>query len=217
MENKVRKRNLLSIIGSILGNVIYYLILIPLIIISISIVYQHTKDPDKIPDIFGWKMFMVLDEKMYTDINYGDLVFTKNVDAGTLKVGDVIAFRNQDDMVTIHKIIEVNSNNSLNKEIKVFTMQTLENEIESNKYVRESNVEGILKNRIPFLGLILIYMQNPFILFTIICVILVIGLICLYFAQLLDKKDEMKLNNKEETRVKEEKSNNKKKNTNKEK
>ena len=201
MEKKSKKKNVLVIIGNILGNIIYYLVLIPLVIITISVIYQHTKEPDRIPDVLGWKIFMVMDERMYEGIDYGDLIFTKNVDTNTLKVGDVIAFRNEGDTITIHKIVEVNNRSLLNnithqeEQIKVFTMKTQANEVESNKYVKDSQVEGILKNSIPMVGLIMMYVQQPIVLFIIICIVLIIGLICLYIAQQLDKRDEKQFGN----------------------
>ena len=208
MEKKSKKKNILAIIGNILGNIIYYLVLIPLVIITISVIYQHTKEPDRIPDVLGWKIFMVMDERMYEGIDYGDLIFTKNVDTNSLKVGDVIAFRNEDETITIHEIIEINNkllvNNITHQEeqIKLFTMKTQSNEVESNKYVKDSRVEGILKKTIPMVGLIMMYMQQPIILFIIICIVLIIGLICLYVAQQLDKKDEKKLESSNEKKEK---------------
>ena len=41
-------------------------------------------------------------------------------------------------------------------------------------------------------GIIILIIQNPFVLASIIELIIILGLICLYVAQELDKKDELK-------------------------
>ena len=48
-------------------------------------------------NLFGYKAFIVLSDSMSaTDFDAGDIVFVKEVDPSTLKVGDIIAFRSQD-------------------------------------------------------------------------------------------------------------------------
>ena len=49
---------------TLLEDIIFYVIIIPLILISITIIWQRLTEPDKIPDILGYKMFVVLDGDM---------------------------------------------------------------------------------------------------------------------------------------------------------
>ena len=184
-DNKIKNKTKISLI---VEDIIFYLILVPLIIISCLIIFQRIFEPDKIPDIFGFKIFAVLDEKMDETTNYGDLVFTKNIKPNDLKSSDIIAFRNNMNKVTIHQIINITDENN----IKVFTMKTASNEIGDTKYVKEDNVEGIIIKRIAKVGLIIIYMQNPYVILLLICIILIIGLIIYYIAQELDKKEMAK-------------------------
>lgn len=143
-------------IGSIIGNLIYYAILIPLIIITLMIIYQQIMDKDKIPDIFGWKLFIILDEYMDDSIKYGDLVFTKNIEPKELKTGEVIAFRNGTNTVTIHKILNFKDQEGIDpktkeeRTIRTFEMKALENETNDTRNVIDTKIEGILRHRIPF-------------------------------------------------------------------
>ena len=50
---------------------------------------------------------MIFDKYMDDSIEYGDLVVTKNIEANKLKTGNTIAFRNNMNTVTIHKIINI--------------------------------------------------------------------------------------------------------------
>ena len=65
-------------LDSIISNLIYILIPIPLIYIAISVVGQAIYRPEEIPSVFGYKMFMILDKDI-PYLNYGDLIITKNV------------------------------------------------------------------------------------------------------------------------------------------
>ena len=90
-------------IGTII-KILFFIIAIPLLIIACSIMYKANAYPDKVPDIFGIKPMIVLSGSMETSIHTGDLVFVKMVDPATLKKNDVIAFRNEADTVTTHRI-----------------------------------------------------------------------------------------------------------------
>ncbi len=190
------KKNTLAKIWNVIENIVYYIILIPLIIVTLMIVFQEIKYPDKIPHIFGWKLFIIMDEYMDDSVEYGDLVFTKNIDTNSLNNGNVIAFRNGTNTVTIHKIIDIEEEQKQDettkeeRTIRTFTMKTLENETVDTRIVTDSKVEGILRSRIPKLGLIILLMQKPIVLLIIIGIILLIGLICLYIAKKLDLRDE---------------------------
>jgi len=49
-------------------------VLVPLTLIALSIVFQLFVYPGKIPNIFGYKVFMVFDEYMDETVKFGDLV-----------------------------------------------------------------------------------------------------------------------------------------------
>ena len=89
-------------IGEIIGDIIYLIIIIPLLIITLSLTYQSITEPDKVPDIFGYKLFMILDENMEETLEYGDLIITRNINTDELKIGNIVAFRNASNTVTIH-------------------------------------------------------------------------------------------------------------------
>ena len=186
MEKK-RKRTK----NEIIEDVIFYVFIMPLVVITAAILLQTIIHPDKIPNIFGYKMFIVLDGNMEQSISYGDLTFTKNIDTNKLRVNDIIAFRNVEEKVTIHKISEINEENSE----KIFVMQAKTNETNDTKYVKEDAVEGILINKIDKIGLIIMYLQEPFVFIFIACFIIIIGLILYYNAQGKEKKKKQMDNN----------------------
>lgn len=182
-------------IRKVISDVIYTCILVPLIAIALYITYQLVTMPNKIPDIFGYKMFIILDDNMDESVKYGDLIFTKNVYTNDLKQNDFIAFRNTMNTVTLHKITDINQNIEFDNEtnnirtVKTFTMQTLENETKDTKYVKDNKVEGIVINKIPKIGAIIYFIQKPIVIITICLIILTLGIIADFIAKKLDERD----------------------------
>ena len=105
MKNR-RELKKTEIMGLIL-KIVFLIIVIPIILMSIIVMIKANKYPDKIPDIFGYKPMIVLSGSMETAIYTFALVFVKIVDTDKLNVGDVIAFRNEVDTVTTHRIINI--------------------------------------------------------------------------------------------------------------
>ncbi len=172
-----------SIIAKII-KILVIIIAIPLLLISIVIVYKANKYPDKIPDIFGIKPMIVLSGSMESKIHTGDLVFVKIVDTNTLKENDVISFRNEDDKVTTHRIVEIIEEDGSKK----FRTKGDANNTEDTNLVEEKAVEGIYVARIAKVGNFLMFMHQPIGLATVLIIILLIGLIWLYFANKHDDK-----------------------------
>ena len=165
-------------------DVVFYVILMPLVILTAVVLIQTIIHPEKIPNLFGYKMFIVLDSEMDKSISYGDLVFTKNIETDSLKNDNLIAFRNAEDKVTLHRIIDIDEIDGK----KEFIMLTATNETKDTRYVKEDAVEGIYVKKIKKIGLIIMFLQEPFVFLILVCVILIIGLVVYYFAQEDDKK-----------------------------
>lgn len=182
----MRKKNIKKgiSIGEIF-KIIFFIIAIPLLIMASIIMYKANRYPDKIPDVFGIKPMIVLSGSMETSIYTGDLVFVKMVDPQTLKENDVIAFRNEEDKVTTHRIIEVIKEDGQ----ILFRTKGDNNAAEDANLVKTEDVEGIYFSRIAKLGNFLMFMQQPIGLAVILLIILVVGLICLYIIDKMENKN----------------------------
>lgn len=173
---------------TLLEDIIFYVIIIPLILISITIIWQRLTEPDKIPDILGYKMFVVLDGDMDQAIEYGDLIFTHNIAPENLEKSNLIAFRNNTNKVTIHRIIKI-TEDDIGRQ---FEMQNSVNEVGDTKCVKENQVEGLIIHRISNIGIILYKIQEPYIILILIGIVLLIGIVAYYIAGRLDKRDMKK-------------------------
>jgi len=187
--NETEERTIFAKIFNFIWYFIFILVIVPTVIISCIIIYKSIRYHDKIPDVFGYKMFFILTDFMDESVNYGDLVFTKNIDPNTLENGDLIAFRNKFDMITLHEIISIKEQD----ESKRFTLQTLINETDDTRYAMSEDVEGVLIKVIPRIGLYLLFMQSIWGLFAVILVIIIFGTIAYLVAAKLDDIEEERI------------------------
>lgn len=148
------------------------------IVMMIGIVFIQSKmNPNKTPSILGYKPFIVLSGSMETEIYKGDLVVVKNVDAETLKKNDVIAFRDNEDYVVTHRIVEVINENGKLK----FITKGDNNNTNDFDYVEISDVEGVYKFKIPDLGNVLLFLQKPTTLIIALIIIFSGGILCILY------------------------------------
>lgn len=152
---------------------IMLLILIPILIINLVIIYKANKYPNDIPEVFGYKPLIVMSGSMETSIYTGDLIFVKEVAPETLKVGDIIAFREDDDYVTTHRIVGIKDVDGE----KCFETKGDNNNASDQNLVEFNNVEGIYVYRIKGLGNLLVFLQKPLGLAVVLLIILIVGLI----------------------------------------
>lgn len=156
-------------------------ILLPILLVNLSIMFQANTNKDKVPSVFGYKPFIVLSGSMETDIRVGDLIITKEVDPTTLKIADVIAFRDPEGTVTTHRIIEmVDCLGST-----CFITKGDNNSSQDQQLVELDDVEGIYIGRIPSVGNMLKSLSEPT---TIIIVVLCITVVFAVAFMLSNKK-----------------------------
>lgn len=128
-----------------------------MLIINLSVMYQAKKDENTVPSVFGYKPFMVLSGSMESAIHKGDLIFTKIIDPETLKINDVIAFRDAAGTITTHRIIDIVSENGENQ----FITKGDNNNSQDKHLVSLEDVEGLYVGRIPGIGSLMSSLSEP--------------------------------------------------------
>lgn len=150
--------------------IIICVLLIPILVINCSIIFQANTDKDKVPSVFGYKPFIVLSGSMENTIKKGDLIIVEVVNAKNLTKGKVIAFRDAEGTVTTHRIIEIVEDETG----KYYVTKGDNNNSQDQNLVEPNDVEGIYKGRIPGVGNILNALAQPT---TIVILVLGITLI----------------------------------------
>ena len=82
-------------------------------IINLTMIIKSYKYPDQVPDFMGYKPFIVLSGSMEPSILAGDLIVTKRIAPEDVKVGDVISFRVEKDIVVSHRVTEIQNEGGL--------------------------------------------------------------------------------------------------------
>lgn len=182
MENK--KTMPLVRMGKYIFNAIFYIVVTVIVFTSVMVIYKSLMYPDKIPDIFTYKPFIILDNNVEGNMDYGDLAITQMIDAKKIKTGDIIAYRDKDNFIIIKKIIDIKETE------RSFIIENAQGLAENATYVSDKDVEGILVKKLAGIGTLFMYLQDPMVLMVIIIIIIIIGTISYYIAEELDKKME---------------------------
>lgn len=159
--------------------ILVMLILLSILFVSGVILVNSYIHPDEVPSFFGWKPFIVLSGSMEAQIMPGDIVVVKEVDVNTLKRNDIIAFK-EDNVVITHRIIEVIEENGKVK----YKTKGDNNNIEDGGYVLQSQVEGLYQFRIGKLGNLALFIQTP--IGMVVCIS--IPLMMLALVQIVDSR-----------------------------
>ena len=137
--------------------IILCIILIPILVVNLTLITKSVMYPDKVPDFFGYKPFIVLSASMEPTIMTGDLVIVKEVnDANALQVNDVISFRDKKDQVITHRITAIDNTEGLE-----FVTKGDNNNTEDSSKVKADSLEGKYLARIPMLGSFAMFLQEP--------------------------------------------------------
>lgn len=130
-------------------------VFVPLLLINVTLIVKSYTSPDKVPDFLGYKPFIVLSGSMEPSIMTGDMVFVKETDPDSLKVGDVIAYKSGSAVVT-HRIVEVKSENGETR----YVTQGDANNAADQSLVKLADVEGIYQRRVAGAGNLAMFMQT---------------------------------------------------------
>ena len=106
--------------------------------------------------LLGYRVFNVISGSMEPKYSVGDLIYVKAVDVNDIKVGDDITFiLNEDLVVATHQVIRIDA------EKQHFYTKGLANETEDNDPVHFKNVIGVPQFKLPKLGYVSDFIQNP--------------------------------------------------------
>lgn len=145
-----------KLISKILTIVVFALLIFTLII-NLYIIYQAKTNKDEVPNILGYKPFIVLSGSMEASIHRGDLIIVKTIDPSDLKNGDVIAFEDQQETITTHRIIEIINRDGVN----YFITKGDNNTSQDQNLVEYDDVEGIYVGRIAGVGNMMTTLADP--------------------------------------------------------
>ena len=154
---KKEKKGFSKRIPSIIG-IIVCVLLAPILIMNFTIIIKSYISPDKVPDFFGIKPFIVDSPSMTGTVNKYDIIITKNIDPAKLKKEDIISFKDNNGSVITHRIEGLTE---IDGKPAFITKGDANNKTDDD-LVFYSQVESVYINiRIPNLGRLAIFIQTP--------------------------------------------------------
>lgn len=148
-------------------------ILVIFLFFDISIIVQSNTNPDKLPSFFGYKTYIIMSGSMENELNIGDLIFVKETKVKDLEKNDIIAFKNSNNSVTAHRIVDI-----VKEDGKIgFKTKGDNNNIEDEDTVYGENIEGKYINKVPQIGNFIMFVQEPNNFPIILLVIVGVGLV----------------------------------------
>lgn len=137
--------------------------------------------------IIGYQCYTIISPSMEPEYMVGDLIYVKEVDPATIKVGDVITFLvNEDLVVGTHRVVRVDAENQR------FYTKGDANGTEDGAPVHFNNVIGIPEFCIPKLGYVSNFVQNPPGMYITIGVGIVL-ILAVFLPDILGKKNKNKM------------------------
>lgn len=157
-KRKIKKAKIKNVIS-----IAVYIMLIPLLVYNISLIVQSIIHPNKTPDFFGIKTYVIISGSMMPEFQIGDIVIIKSVPVEELKKGDVISFRKGQIVIT-HRISEVLTE----KGIKKFKTKGDNNNTEDTGTIEVQEIEGKVIGKISTVGKIAIALKNKNVIISIV-------------------------------------------------
>lgn len=106
--------------------------------------------------LMGYRVFNVISGSMAPQYNVGDLLYVEETDPSLVKVGDPITFvLNENLVVATHRVVEINTEN------QYFVTKGDANNAADASPVHFNNLIGVPKFKIPCLGYVSDFIQNP--------------------------------------------------------
>lgn len=176
-KNIIRKKTLAKTLRYLEKTLMFTVcgILTLVIITSCIIMFDSAIHPGKTPSIFGFKAMTVLTGSMSPEINPGDLVIVKNIkESNTLTVGDTVTYKNRDNILITHRVLEVNNSDGL----KTYITKGDANPVADVEPVTQGQLEGTYITQIPYLGYIGMFVKTStgIILLVVIPMLLIFGI-----------------------------------------
>ena len=134
--------------------------------------------------LVGLQVYHVISPSMEPTYSVGDLLYVKEVDPDSVKVGTPITFvLNEDLVVATHRVV------SVDRENRQFTTKGDANETEDAAPVHFNNLIGVPVFAIPLLGYVSAYIQSPPGLYVALGVVVAL-LAVVFLPDLLTKKEK---------------------------
>lgn len=146
--------------AELVSDILFYLLIIAILAGAVTFASSRTADKS----VFGYRYYDVLTGSMEPNYSVGDLIFVKITPAEEIQVGDPVTFNpgSTEDSYLTHRVIE-KIENYQGTGVTCFRTQGDANDSPDPFVIDESRMIGVVKFSIPFLGLVVLFVQYHYI------------------------------------------------------
>lgn len=163
-----KRRKIFNLIKRLLA-ISIAVILIPIIIYCILLIFQTSVLNKDMPTIFGKEVFIMVSESMEPEINVGDIVILEKYDNQELKIGNIISYKYNEEIIT-HRIIGI-----IEIQDKIIYKTKGDNNLQNDEIsIEKSDIIGVYSNKIPALGSIFLLLRSEIVIIAIFVLIVLI-------------------------------------------
>ena len=165
VESIKRRKNISNRIKKIV------FIFMVIVLYNIILLYMSYVDKYETPSFYIYKAYGITTSSMDPKIKKGDVIIIKRCNQDDLKVGDIITFKKNAEIIT-HRIVEIIGET----EEKAYITKGDNNNVEDDEYVYLEEIEGKVIITIPYLGSLLSTLRNGIIIILVILICLIMYL-----------------------------------------
>ena len=183
IESIKKRKRIQSILKKVL-NIILIILIYNIILLWISYI-------NKIGEIelLGYRAYSITTNSMEPSISSGDVVIVKKYDEDQMRVGNVITYKQKEEIIT-HRIVDIKETEGE----KRFITKGDNNNVEDTEGTQYKDIKGTIILTIPHLGSIIRVLENKMIFLVVVLIFLIL---LFYRLQLQEKKEirrEKKIN-----------------------
>jgi len=176
-KDAIEKRNNIKIKLQKVTSKIAFIMLI-ILIYNIFLVLISSMGRENKNSFLGYSGFVITTTSMRPNINVGDIIIVKETDKDKLNENDIITYKKNREIIT-HRIVRVV------KEENVYITKGDNNNLEDVEKVRYEEIIGKKVIKIPYVGYIILILNNK--IFVLISIVIII-VVYLYINNLVNKK-----------------------------
>ena len=175
-------------------------IFIIIFIYNIILIFISSENLSNGIGLFGYRAYIITSNSMEPSICLGDVVITKKCDEKDIHTGDVITFKQEQEVIT-HRILKIEKSD-INEEF-IYVTKGDNNNVEDTENINYSQIQGKSILTIPYLGKIILILDNKIIILIVILIFLILCFMKIQKQEKMESRREKKKIEQDKRNIKE--------------
>ncbi len=176
-----QKNRVINFIANTVITILLSVVMLILVVLIVICIKTNNKTME-IAGFMGYKPVICISNSMQQEFEVGDIIISKEVSENSIKMGDIITYRENGAIIT-HRVCDIVKENN---QIKYITKGDSNNTIDDN-LVDYNQIEGMYCYKIPKLGSLILTLKKPQVL--VLIALLPICIIAIIYKTIINRKE----------------------------